>query len=154
MPQLVLTVGLPGSGKSTWARKWVAEDPAGRARVNRDDLRAMLRGELVWRDPDLEAQVTVAQHAAVAALLGAGVSVVVDDTNLAPERLDLLARIGQDAGAQVVIHRMTTPIEECIRRDALRPAGQRVGEAVIREMARAAATEAVAELFRRELPLD
>src|SRR5690606_37039705 len=97
MPQLVLTVGLPGSGKSTWARKWVAEDPAGRARVNRDDLRAMLRGELVWRDPDLEAQVTVAQHAAVAALLGAGVSVVVDDTNLAPERLDLLARIGQDA---------------------------------------------------------
>jgi|SRR5690606_32096562 len=135
MTQLILTVGLPGSGKSTWAREWVAEDPAHRARVNRDDLRTMLRGELVWGDRDLEAQVTAAQRAAVAALLEAGVSVVVDDTNLNPARRGALISIGQAAGADVVIHRMDTPIEECIRRDALRPPHQRVGEAVIRRLA-------------------
>lgn len=135
MTQLVLTVGLPGSGKSTWAKQWVAEDPARRARVNRDDLRTMLRGELIWGDRDLEEQVTAAQRAAVAALLAAGVSVVVDDTNLNPARRNILVSIGQAAGADVVIHRMDTPIEECIRRDALRPPHQRVGEAVIRRLA-------------------
>src|SRR5690606_5077486 len=108
MTQLILTVGLPGSGKSTWAKQWVAEDPARRARVNRDDLRAMLRGQLVWGDRDLEAQVTVAQRATVAALLADGVSVVVDDTNLNLARRNILVGIGQAAGADVVIHQMDT----------------------------------------------
>lgn len=135
MTQLILTVGLPGSGKSTWAREWVAEDPTHRARVNRDDLRTMLRGELVWGDRDLEEQVTAAQRATVRALLEAGISVVVDDTNLNPARRGALISIGQAAGADVLIHRMDTPIEECIRRDALRPPHQRVGEAVIRRLA-------------------
>lgn len=135
MTQLVLTVGLPGSGKSTWAKQWVAEDPARRARVNRDDLRAMLRGQLVWGDRDLEEQVTAAQRATVRALLATGISVVVDDTNLNPARRNALVSIGQAAGADVLIHRMDTPVEECIRRDALRPPHQRVGEAVIRRLA-------------------
>lgn len=136
MTLLVCTVGLPGSGKSTWAREWVLADPAHRARVGRDSLRAMLRGRLVWGDMDLERQVTVAQHATISALLQAGVDVVVDDTNLHTDHLLRLLRIGQAAGAAVVTHRMDTPIEECIRRDALRPRHQRVGEQVIRQLAR------------------
>lgn len=138
MTQLILTVGLPGSGKSTWAREWVAEDPSRRARVNRDDLRTMLRGKLVWGDRDLEEQVTIVQHISIRALLLRGISVVVDDTNLNQVTLDTLTSIGQVYGAQVVIQRMDTPVEECIRRDALRPPDQRVGEQVIRKMAQAA----------------
>ncbi|WP_397517910.1 AAA family ATPase [Rhodococcus opacus] len=37
-----LTRGLPGSGKSSLARLWVQQDPEGRVRINRDDLRAEL----------------------------------------------------------------------------------------------------------------
>src|SRR5690554_5061653 len=111
MPQLVLTVGLPGSGKSTWAREWVAADPARRARVNRDDLRTMLRGQLVWGERDLEDQVTIVQHISIRALLLRGYSVVVDDTNLNQVTLDTLTSIGQVYGAQVVIQRMDTPVE-------------------------------------------
>jgi predicted kinase len=33
MPKLVITRGLPGSGKTTHAVAWVAEDPAHRARI-------------------------------------------------------------------------------------------------------------------------
>ena len=44
MPVLVITRGLPGSGKSTWARQWVSQDPAHRAEVNRDSLRLMMHG--------------------------------------------------------------------------------------------------------------
>ena len=28
MPKIILTRGIQGSGKSTWAKKWVEEDPA------------------------------------------------------------------------------------------------------------------------------
>jgi len=136
MTMLVCTVGLPGSGKSTWALAWVAQDPAGRARVGRDGLRETLRGARVWSDPGLEAQVTVAQHATVRALLQAGWSVVVDDTNLRRDHLTRLIQIGQECGAAVVVHRMDTPLEECIRRDALQPRGQRVGAEGIRTLPR------------------
>ena len=39
MITLLLTRGLPASGKTTFARAWVAESPTDRARINRDDLR-------------------------------------------------------------------------------------------------------------------
>ena len=42
MPTLHLTRGIPGSGKSTFAKQWVQEDPEGRVRINRDDLRGMM----------------------------------------------------------------------------------------------------------------
>jgi predicted kinase len=39
MGKLILTRGVPASGKSTWAKAWVEEDPLNRVRVNRDNLR-------------------------------------------------------------------------------------------------------------------
>lgn len=134
MAILIITIGLPGSGKSTWAKAWVGEDPARRARVNRDDLRAMLHGGRVgtaWQ----ERQVTLAQHAAVRALLARGYEVVVDDTNLVASHRQQLAAIARECGAKVVVRRFDVPVETCIARDARRPRQQQVGEAVIRRMA-------------------
>ena len=42
MSKLILCQGIQGSGKSTYAKKWVAEDPEHRVRLNYDDLRNML----------------------------------------------------------------------------------------------------------------
>ena len=36
--KLILCRGIQGSGKSTWAKAWVAEDPEHRIRINNDDL--------------------------------------------------------------------------------------------------------------------
>lgn len=41
MPKIILCRGIQGSGKSTWARKWVLEDPEHRVRFNNDDIRNM-----------------------------------------------------------------------------------------------------------------
>jgi len=40
---LIITKGLPGSGKTTWATAYVLDHPAGsEVRINRDSLRQML----------------------------------------------------------------------------------------------------------------
>ncbi len=75
--ELILTRGIQASGKTTWALKWVAEDEEHRARVNRDEIRMTLFGRY-WPVP--EDAVTIAQHAAIKALLASGRSVVVDDS--------------------------------------------------------------------------
>jgi predicted kinase len=130
VPKLIITRGLPGAGKTAYARTlqpWVV-------RVNRDDLRRMLHGDPIHTQA-AEAQVTVAQRAQVAALLGAAADVIIDDTNL-PTRLvrewaDLAARFGATFEVVDFTH---VPVDECVRRDAARPEIDRVGEQVIRGM--------------------
>ena len=41
MSKLILTVGIPGSGKSTWSQQYIRENP-NTVRVNSDRLREML----------------------------------------------------------------------------------------------------------------
>lgn len=129
MVELVATRGLPASGKTTWAVGWVAEDYPHRARVNRDDLRAMLHNS-VYLEGSTESRVVAARDAAVRSLLAAGVSVVCDDTNLAWDIVSELAALAADAGAVFRVQDFTdVPVAECVRRDAARP--KPVGEEVI-----------------------
>jgi len=46
MIQVVLTVGIPASGKSTWAKSEIAKDPDNWLRINNDDIRAMANGSV------------------------------------------------------------------------------------------------------------
>jgi len=127
-PTLTITRGLPGSGKTTWAR---TRQP-GAVRVNRDDLRVMLHGRRIpenWA----ERQVTLAQRGSVEALLRGGVDVICDDTNLRARYVRELAELGMACGAAVVVEDFTgVPLEVCIERDAAR--AEPVGEEAIRSM--------------------
>jgi predicted kinase len=133
---LIITRGLPGSGKSTWARQWVSEDPKGRAEVNRDMLRVMMHGGYA----DAEVMVTQASHAAIRELLKRGVDVVCSDTNLPQRTARDLAKIARLAGAEVEVRDMTdVPLGTCIERDSYRSKAlgdekNPVGEEVIRRM--------------------
>lgn len=129
MPTLICTRGLPGSGKTYWAREQVAQSGGKLVRLNRDDFRTMMGSGATG---EIEREVTAAQHAAVEALLRAGKNVVVDDTNLNTNNLRRLAAVGWKCGADVHVEDFTTPLEECLRRDAERP--RPVGEKVIRDM--------------------
>jgi predicted kinase len=126
---LTITRGLPASGKSTWARAQLRA-----ARINRDELRRMMHGEMIgagWS----ERQVTLAQRAAAEALLRAGVDVICDDTNLRSRVAREFAELAHACDAEFVVRDFTdVPLEECIARDALRTGPDHVGEDVIRGM--------------------
>lgn len=129
MPKLIITRGLPGCGKTTRARAWVAEDPTTRARVNRDDFRAMLHNGF----HDQERAVTSARDAAITALLKRGVNVVADDTCLPQRHARDLHRLAVLAGAEFEVWDMTAVSPDvCVDHDRMRP--DPVGERVIRDM--------------------
>lgn len=132
MPELIITRGLPASGKTTFAREWVAADPLTRTRVNRDDLRWNMFGAYWGLDWSQEKTITVAQHAAVRALLEAGQSVIVDDTHLRVRYARQYADIAHEHGADFRVLDFEVDVETCIKRDAARD--RVVGEDVIREM--------------------
>lgn len=129
---ILLTRGLPASGKTTFAKAWVAERPTERARVNRDDLRAMLfeKPTYEWHQ---ERAVTEVQRAAVKALLGGSMDVVCDDTNLRPKYVREWERFARGNGATVELREFPVDVDEAIRRDAARD--RTVGEDVIRRTA-------------------
>jgi predicted kinase len=128
--RLLITRGLPASGKTTFARKL----QPGVVRVNRDDLRRMLHGQRLFTQW-AEAQVTHAQRATVEALLRAHASVVVDDTNLRAKTVREWAELAARFGATFEVHDFTdVPLEECLRRDLERSADDQAGEEAIRRM--------------------
>lgn len=139
MTELVITRGLPASGKTTWARAWVAESPENRARINRDDTRFEMYGVYWGLTHWQEEAVTAAEHSAVRGLLRAQISVVVDDTNLRLAHAKAFSAIAGQCGATFVVNDepLAVPVDACVTRDLIRAGyGERsVGEQVIRKMA-------------------
>jgi len=128
--KLLILSGLPGSGKSTFAKKFVSENKDW-IRVNRDDLRNM-RGEY-WI-PKQEDLITEMENACAIAAFGKGFNVVLDSTNLDLDRSKARYKmfLSQFAGLSVEYKLIDTPIEECIKRDLARP--NSVGSKVIERM--------------------
>jgi predicted kinase len=113
--RLVITRGLPGCGKTTRARHWVAEDPLTRCRVNRDDLRLMFYATRFTGLAERERAVTVVQYPAIRALLKAGFDVVSDDTWLREDLFQTLRSLAIRAGAIVEVWDMrNVPLDVCI----------------------------------------
>lgn len=131
---LICTRGLPAAGKTTWAVQQVkAGEPGAVVRLNRDDLRRSMHGRPHLKY-ETEQQISLVQHGGVEALLAAGVTVIVDDTNLKSRNLRNLAEIAWRLDVEFTVQDFTdVPLDECIARDLVRSDGH-VGEDVIRRI--------------------
>jgi predicted kinase len=130
---IVLLSGLPGSGKSTEARRWVGEAPLRRMRINYDELRERMFGP-AWkfnRDDEMHMKAMALKQARNWLTHSNGDSVIIDNLNLTTNAKKPWIELAKELGQEVRLMEMDTPIEECIRRDKKREGKARVGEAVI-----------------------
>src|SRR5579863_2935235 len=131
MADLIMTKGLPASGKSTWSTERVLANKQ-TIRLTKDMLRAMLHAGKWSRDNE-KMIVKVRDHM-VLYLLGEGYNVIVDDTNLHPDHEARLRELAGLKRARFLVQDFTSvPLDTCLERDAKREHGH-VGEKVIRDM--------------------
>lgn len=120
MSKMILTRGVPASGKSTWAKAWVEEDPINRVRVNRDNLRWTLGVKGGVGDQWQEEEVTHWQNQMIVRYLSQGKDVVVDNTNLRARHVKELMKLAQKWGAEVEFKDFPIIYEEAYKRDIVR----------------------------------
>lgn len=129
--KIILCRGIQGSGKSTWAKQWVAEDPKNRVRFNNDDIRNMLGPYWV---PTREPIVFNLKRQFVLSAMLLGRDIVIDNMNLNEREVNFFKDIVEKHNnPEGVIPDMVqsyyvlefkdfkTPLEECIERDSKRP---------------------------------
>lgn len=132
--RVIILRGLPGSGKTTWARDFIQHRHWYR-RISRDALREMFG--FGYYEPKSEKTLVALRNALLVEVLREHPHVVIDDTNLTERHVrDIKSHaVGWWNGApsiSIEILEFHTPLDECIRRDALRE--KPVGAERIREM--------------------
>jgi predicted kinase len=141
---LILLVGPPASGKSSFARAWVRGgriDPDGV--VSADAIRVEFFGAAIRVEDDPAVFDEVDSR--VAARLAAGLAVVVDATNVtAPARAGLLAWARQYGRPSTAL-RFVVDVDALVRRNAARPGNGPVTSAAVRKFAVIAAAQASRE---------
>lgn len=137
MSKLIMCQGLPGSGKSFWAHEQVGLGNGNTLRVNKDDIRSKLKARgWVWSQENEAKDVIPERDKKIIQGLQAGCTVISDDTNLQRVHKERLAQLAYDNQAEFEVRRFDTDLDTCIRRDAMRTGDAKVGEKVIREMAK------------------
>lgn len=137
-PVVFILQGLPGSGKSTWARAWRDLDPGHRVIINRDQIRFLLYRKYRGLTELQELIVTGVERRLAVLALRDGKSIVIDATNLEAEHLAQWIALAGRHGARYERVTLLTPVDECLRRNRRRAAsgGRFVPEEVIVDMSR------------------
>lgn len=136
LPKVIITRGLPASGKSTWADEFIQQNP-NYVKVEKDEIRKDSRlfkdGKYNHKRGD-ESIVLKERDRLIRQALERGQGVVSSDTNLVQKHVNQISNIARQNGNEVEIKDfLDVPLKDLIERDAAR--GEKsVGEQVIRKM--------------------
>lgn len=141
MSKIILCRGIQGSGKTTWAKQWVLEDPEHRVRFNNDDIRNMLGKYWV---PSREDLVFSLKKEFLLSSMFFGYDIVIDNMNLNSNEVkfyeSVINRHNNPKGITPDCFRFKyeletkdffIPLQDCIERDSKRP--NPIGKEVIRK---------------------
>jgi predicted kinase len=127
--KILILVGIPASGKSTWSADFVRRN-SDWVRVNRDDFRKMLKNAQVC-EPKVEDMITDMMKVSITKCLSRKMNVIVDNTNLKAKYInDLVDTFKYSADIDYRIFDIS--VDKAIERDNNRDA--KVGEGVIKKM--------------------
>jgi predicted kinase len=134
MQKIILTVGIPASGKSFWSKDEVCKDPEGTTRINRDDLRNMM-SNYHFCDAN-EKLVTEASDAILRAALKKGRNIILDETNLTSRNFDKICKVVQELNISAMVMEKPFYIEldEALLRNSKREGTAKIPEEVIHKM--------------------
>lgn len=155
MRSIFIMKGLPGSGKSRKAAEMIRKEPGRFVRINRDDLRSMAVGP--GNNPyggnrnEREELIRNMKADLVRQAIREGYDVILDDTHLVPQTLKKLHTLAASIGDVKVIEvGVNESVQTCIDRDAKREGFAKVGDKVIKDMARAAGIDKGRKLQDKE----
>jgi predicted kinase len=130
MNKIILTQGIQGSGKTTWAKAWVAEDPEHRIRINNDDITSMWGQP--FGTPGLYERLKNTRVYMICRAISEGLDIVIDNMNLSNSSLKEIQTITEDNDYVIEYKDFTkVPLEICIERDSKRE--NPIGEKIIRD---------------------
>jgi len=113
---IILTVGVPGSGKDTWAEQEMSVHPGKYKRINRDFLRKMLDDERFTTGNELF--INVVRDRAVEYALNRGYDLIISDTNLKPKTFNSMVDIARRIGnVRVYEKKFDVPVDVCKERN-------------------------------------
>lgn len=125
--KLILTKGLPASGKTTWAKEYIQKHPE-TANLCKDDLRLQLSSTNKREKRIIKVRDLLTEH-----YFEQGYSVIWSDTNLNPVHLRRATELATKYQAELVVQDFTNvSLAECIRRDLVR--SNSVGQQAIAQM--------------------
>ena len=125
--KLILTKGLPASGKTTWAKEYIQKYPE-TANLCKDDLRLQLGSTNKREKRVIKVRDLLTEH-----YFELGYSVIWSDTNLNPVHIKRATELAQQHQATLVIQDFTNvSLAECIKRDLVR--ANSVGQQAIEQM--------------------
>lgn len=136
MKTVLILRGLPASGKTTYAKNILTQNPHTWKRLNKDELRAMLDNSV--HSKTNEKFVQNVRDMMLMEALKEGKNVVVDDTNFSEKSIERITEVVQqyirDSGnvVKIEIKDMETTLEVCLERDKTRE--KKVGDEVIMKM--------------------
>ncbi len=124
-----ILIGIPNSGKSTWALNHVLRNPEW-IRVNRDDFRVMLKNQYVC-EPKIENLINDIQDTVILNSLSKGLNVIIDNTNLKASHINHIIELVKHS-ATVEFQIFDISINKAIERDNSRD--KKVGEDYIKKV--------------------
>ena len=131
MLKIILTVGIPASGKSTWAKSEIAKDPSNWVRINNDDIRSMFNGSVY--SFEYEKIITSSRNILIKECLKKNKNIIIDNVNSNKRHFEDVLKLAKASGKEVLV--MEKPfyieLEDAILRDSQRTAS--VGKEVIKK---------------------
>jgi predicted kinase len=120
--EIIMTRGVPASGKTTWAREFVKEN-SNYINLNRDDFRAMLYGPNYKFSRARESAVTSAQRGAAISAIADDKSVIISDTNLSISAQRAWQELAYAFSVSVSFKDFDCELDVALKRNAMRDGG-------------------------------
>lgn len=120
MCKVIISVGVPLSGKSAYASNLIASDSSW-VEINRDEIRKKLFNVSGWSDYEIsvekESAVTTAQYDAIRAAMDAGKNIIITNTNLRMKYIRRFVSLFEHHGCEISIKLFSVNLMELVRRN-------------------------------------